>query len=202
MPPPPSNLRDFFGPERVRARLHARQPNRLTGPVTRHAGVAAVVRYREEPEILLIRRTEREGDPWSGHMAFPGGRMEPDDVDLCATAVRETREEVGVDLATTGQVLGRLDEFQALGRGAPVDLAIVPYVFALAGPVALAPNHEVAEALWTPLGPMLRAETATTRPYVWHGKEVDLPAFRVGLHLVWGLTYRMLEMLFEALRES
>lgn len=191
----------LFDPAHIRARLEARTVARLRGTVTRHAAVAAVVRYVREPEVLLIRRTEHPGDPWSGHMAFPGGRHEQGDPDLRATAVRETREEVGVDLAAHAEPLGQLDEFQALGRGAPVDLAIVPFVFALHTEVALAPNDEVAEAMWAPLGPMLRGEVAAVRPYVWHGKEVALPAFRVGEHLVWGLTYRMLETLFEAVAD-
>ena len=189
----------LFAPARIRSRLAARPHAALPHPATRHAAVAAVLRYEPEPEVLLIRRTERPGDPWSGHMAFPGGRRDAGDPDLAATAVRETREEVGVDLAASAEALGRLDEFQALGRGAPVDLAIVPFVFALHARVVVTPNAEVAEAMWAPVGPMLRGEVAAVRPYVWNGREMQLPAFRVAGHLVWGLTYRMLETLFEAL---
>src|SRR5262245_34151321 len=72
------------------------------------AAVAAILLPRDDTfEILLIRRAERPTDLWSGHMAFPGGRRSPEDRDLLATAVRETEEEVGLDLARHGELVGR-----------------------------------------------------------------------------------------------
>ncbi|HEX9187840.1 MAG TPA: NUDIX domain-containing protein, partial [Vicinamibacteria bacterium] len=88
------------------------------------AAVALVLRdgVPAGPELLVIRRAEHEQDPWSGHMGFPGGRAEPSDPSPEATAVRETLEETGLDLARDGSRLGALDEMKALARGRPVDL--------------------------------------------------------------------------------
>jgi 8-oxo-dGTP pyrophosphatase MutT (NUDIX family) len=186
----------------VRDRLRALEPRRLpTAATTSHAAVATVLRWGGgEPEVLLIKRSERPFDPWSGHMAFPGGRQSPGDADLVATAVRETFEEVGVDLNARGELLGRLHDVQAIARARPTDLVIVPQVFRIEGPVQLMPEPgEVEEALWAPLSPMRRGETLTTVTYEHQGRRFDLPGYQVGRHVVWGLTFRMIETLFEAL---
>ena len=81
-------------------------------------------------DLLLIQRTEHPADPWSGHVAFPGGRADPDDVSLVATAIRETREEVGIDLGGAEHI-GALDEIQAVGRMRAMGLSIAPHVFAI-----------------------------------------------------------------------
>jgi 8-oxo-dGTP pyrophosphatase MutT (NUDIX family) len=168
---------------------------------TPYAGVAAVLRFAgEEAEVLLIKRSEREGDPWSGQMALPGGRRSAGDADLVGTAVRETREEVGLELAAD-ELVGRLDDMQAISRGELTDLIIVPHVFVVDREVALEPARgEVDVALWAPLGPMLRGETLTAIPYVRNGITIELPGFRVASYVVWGLTYRMLDLLFDAIR--
>jgi 8-oxo-dGTP pyrophosphatase MutT (NUDIX family) len=188
--------------DHVRARLGSNAPRELArGAGVRFAAVAAVLRWRPGgPEILLIRRREDPRDPWSGHMALPGGREEPGDTDLCATAVRETREEVALDLAAGGRLLGRLDEMSAVARGRPVDLVVAPFVFELCADVEPAPCEEVEAVLWAPLAAMLDGSTATTRSYVLDDQLLELPAYRVGEHVVWGLTYRMLGSLFDVLR--
>jgi 8-oxo-dGTP pyrophosphatase MutT (NUDIX family) len=166
------------------------------------AAVAAILRDRAAgAEVLLIRRAERPGDPWSGHMAFPGGRREDGDGDLRATAARETREEVGIDLDADGALLGRLPDLDAVARARRTGLVITPFVFALEREVPLVFDPtEVAEALWAPLGALARGEGAGTIPYVVEGCPVELPCWHVGGRVVWGLTYRMLQTLFEALR--
>lgn len=167
----------------------------------KRAAVAAVLRDSQlGPEVLLIRRAENPQDPWSGHMALPGGREEPSDKDLLATAVRETREEVALDLLASARLLGRLDNLPAIARGRRVGLTIVPYVFELLEEVPLAPNHEVAEYLWTPLTPLMTGAWATTIPYELEGQKLLVPAHAVQGRFVWGLTYRMLESLFALLR--
>jgi 8-oxo-dGTP pyrophosphatase MutT (NUDIX family) len=171
-----------------------------------HAAVAAVLREGtgrdggDGAEVLLIRRAEREGDPWSGHMAFPGGRRDPADADLFATALRETHEEVGLDLGARGTLLGRLDDLQAISRSRPTGMTITPFVFSLAdeGVLTFDPD-EVAEALWVPLGPLARGEGAGTVVYEREAGKIELPCWTVSGHVVWGLTYRMLESLFEVL---
>jgi 8-oxo-dGTP pyrophosphatase MutT (NUDIX family) len=175
----------------------------------RHAAVSAILRPGElvhGPEVLFIRRAERASDPWSGHMAFPGGRREPTDEDLRATAVRETLEEVGIDLDVHGELLGRLDDaIPGSARGIMTGLVVRPYVWALREVPALVPNGvEVDELHWAPLLPMLRGELDTHYDYVWKGLPMKFPGYRVGEpsapRVVWGMTHRMLETLFARLR--
>ncbi|HVU02024.1 MAG TPA: CoA pyrophosphatase [Polyangiaceae bacterium] len=189
---------------RIRAALAGRAhvPAPLEGG-ERFAAVAAVLRERNgEAEVLLIRRAELEGDPWSGHMAFPGGRSSPNDDDLLHTAIRETEEEIGLRLARDRDLVGRLDDLPAIARGKPVGLVIAPFVFAVhdESDVPLVLNErEVREALWTPITPLLRGERNTTFPYRHDHGELALPAYDVDGRIVWGLTYRMLAELFEVL---
>ncbi|APR87214.1 putative nudix hydrolase YeaB [Minicystis rosea] len=177
-------------------------PVRSTEPIAR-AAVAAVLRDPgggRDAEILFIRRAERDGDPWSGHMAFPGGRCDQADATLFVTALRETREEVGLDLEAHGNLLTELPELHAIAHGRRAGLLITPFVFALERDVPLVfSDGEVAEALWAPLGPLARKEGAETISYTLDGRTLELPSLRVDGRVVWGLTYRMLEMLFEAL---
>ena len=115
------------------------------------AAVAAVLRPGEKgAEILFIHRSEDPRDPWSGHMAFPGGRVDPGDADPLAAAARETREEVGIDLHSIAEQIGRLSDVAAIGRGRPLNMVIIPFVFAADSVPPLTPNHEVAAVVWVP----------------------------------------------------
>ena len=184
-------------------RASARAPvDRLPAPP--RAAVAAILRDGGAgAEVLFIRRAERPGDPWSGHMAFPGGRRDEADPDLYATAVRETREEVGIDLDAHGTLLGRLPDLEAVVRSRPVGLLITPFVFALEREVPFTFDaEEVAGALWAPLAPLARGAGAGTVVYQREGATLELPCWHVEGHVVWGLTYRMLQMLFEAVRQG
>jgi 8-oxo-dGTP pyrophosphatase MutT (NUDIX family) len=166
----------------------------------KHAAVAAVL--RDGPagaEVLLIRRAEHALDPWSGHMAFPGGRFDPEDVDLLTTALRETQEEVGLDLKTNASLLGPLERVPAIARGKRVGMTIAPFVFALERPGDLMPNEEVVEAIWAPLGALARGENSTSVSFDFDGEKLTLPGWDVDGRIVWGLTYRMLQALLEKL---
>jgi 8-oxo-dGTP pyrophosphatase MutT (NUDIX family) len=120
------------------------------------------------------------------------------DPDLQATARREALEEVGVDLAAH-EYLGQLDELPAMARGRFVGIVIAPYVFALRGQPEFSANHEVAELVWAPLGQMARGELDDIKELNWEGEPRRLPAYRVGGHVVWGLTHLMLRSLFATL---
>ncbi len=192
--------------EDIGARLRNAEPRTLrVPPDSPSAAVAAVLRSAgdDDVEALFIRRAENPSDPWSGHMAFPGGRRDPGDPDLVHTARRETLEEVGLDLGENAELLGHLDEIEAIARGKPIGMVIRPYVFALRAPeVPLVPNYEVAEALWVPLGPLLRGEADSTYHYTGATFERVLPAYSVQGRIVWGLTYHMLQVLFSAVRAA
>ena len=159
----------------------------------RLAAILLALRAREdgEPELLMIKRADAEGDPWSGHIALPGGRMEPGDPDLAATAVRETWEETGVDVARDGRLLGHLDD---LSPRSPTLAPIVirPYLALVRADVAIVPSHEVATAFWVPLS-ALREQAAWGIGVVHvRGAERTVSVFQHGEYTVWGLTERVL----------
>jgi 8-oxo-dGTP pyrophosphatase MutT (NUDIX family) len=174
--------------------LAGRAPRVHDGPGPR-AAVALVLREGRQgaPELLFIRRAEHERDPWSGHVGFPGGRAEPGDADLRATAVRETREETRIDLRRDGERLGALDELRALARGRPVDLVIAPFVFRLQRPAEGEPTHEVVSLHWLPLGILLDPAARSVFEYRHEEATLELPCLRAGNLVIWGLTYRMFE---------
>jgi 8-oxo-dGTP pyrophosphatase MutT (NUDIX family) len=100
-------------------------------------------------------------------MAFPGGRQHAGDATLLQTAMRETHEEVGLDLSREAEHIGQLDDLQAIARGKPQETVIRPFVFEVhrESPIEV-DETEVAEALWTPLLPLYRGEVDTVRPRV------------------------------------
>ncbi|MCB9781011.1 MAG: CoA pyrophosphatase [Alphaproteobacteria bacterium] len=162
----------------------------------RRAAVAAVL--CPEGRLLFIKRSEREGDPWSGHMAFPGGRVDPTDASVQAAAVRETWEEVGLDLARHGRLVGRLDDQRSPQRRGPMSLVISPFVYRLdAEPPALAPNHEVADVHWFSLQRLASDEGRGTFEMDWRGQTWVMPRIDLDGVRVWGLTLRMVEDLLE-----
>lgn len=194
------------------AKALARWPSHvIEGPdVERRAAVSAILREAEgDLQVLLIRRAEREGDPWSGHMAFPGGGHEARDRDLEATAVRETLEEVGLRLDEHARLIGTLDDVRATARGTVTGLVVTPFVFELRGAPPLNTSPEVSEIHWAALGPMFRGETAATIDYPWQGQTLKLPGFRIASSgrareepIVWGLTHKMLAAFFARLRDE
>ncbi len=175
----------------------ARREPVLVGADVPRAAVALVLRDggRGEIELLFIRRAEHERDPWSGHMGFPGGRAEPIDESLEATAVRETLEETALDLARSGARIGALDEVRALARGRPVDLAIAPFVFRLSERLDGSPSHEVVSLHWLPLERLLAPEARSTMQYEHEGTRLELPCLRIEGLVIWGLTFRMFDNL-------
>lgn len=184
----------------VRSVLRARSARELAEH-DKWAAVAMLLRETAEgPEVFFIRRAEHPRDPWSGHMAFPGGRQHAGDASLLHTAMRETQEEVGLDLQAEADHIGQLDDLQAIARGKPQETVIRPFVFEVHKDSPLRTQEaEVAEALWTPLLPLYRGEADTVRPYQWHGTQIDFPAYDVDGRVVWGLTYQMLRSFFRIL---
>jgi len=188
--------------EDIRSAFSSHVPE--TEPIAVHRDAAVAMILREiagTPEVLFIERARREGDPWSGHMAFPGGRIDPGDDHAQGAAERETLEEVGVDL-TGAEVLGRLDDLRGRHAAAPSrGMVISAFVYHLAEPGPLRLNWEVEDAFWFPVAGLLDPSRHVEYAVPQHGS-TTYPGILVGepeRHVVWGLTYRFLEVFFEVL---
>ena len=167
-------------------------------PVMRRAAVAIILKvFDGELHVLMIRRAERTGDPWSGQMAFPGGRLDPGDANGFACARRETQEEIGFSLGEQDACLGRLSELNARARRLTRGLAITPFVFRVDRDVALAPNHEVAEVVWVPLEFLLDPDNRSSMCWQRGRRRLDMPCYDFGGRRIWGLSLKMLDELMD-----
>ena len=175
------------------------KPNKTT----RQAAVAIIVReINSQLEMLFIKRAEKEGDPWSGHMAFPGGHREPDDQGLREAAERETLEEIGLDLSR-GNYLGAIDHQSAQPRGRTLNMLIAPHVFEIFDVVEFSTNYEVDEVVWAPVEDLLSNKLHDTETLPMAGTPTIFNGYRLsGGHFVWGLTYRILKSFFEIIDPS
>jgi 8-oxo-dGTP pyrophosphatase MutT (NUDIX family) len=181
----------------VRRALAGRTPAPIAG-CTHRAAVAILLRDGASGiELLFIHRADHPDDPWSGHMAFPGGRAEDGEAPL-ATAIRESEEEVGIDLRRA-ELLGGLDELQAVRR-IPLDLAIAPYVFRVSEDAVAHPSAEVRGVCWYPLPDLLAGRYLSTFDYTETGNVLRFPCLRIEDKVIWGLTYRMFSELAMRLR--
>jgi 8-oxo-dGTP pyrophosphatase MutT (NUDIX family) len=157
------------------------------------AAVALVVRAGEHLEVLLIKRAKRDGDPWSGHMALPGGRRDAHDDSLLETAKRETREETGVALDERGVHLGRLEEVRPQSARLP-RLSVMPHVFGVPPETrAYVASPEVDAVHWVSIDLLRQPETRSVIEIPLPGGARSFPCLRVADDVVWGLTYRILE---------
>jgi len=166
----------------------------------RKAAVALTFRLGENGalELLFIKRAEYEGDPWSGQIAFPGGRVEAGDGSLQETAIRETREETGIDLASEGMIVGRLDDLRPRTVRLPA-IMVRPYVAVLDRSERLVLSPEVALSFWLPFAALTRVDD-------WHddivsarGIQINARVFRHQEHVIWGMTERILAQLLALL---
>jgi 8-oxo-dGTP pyrophosphatase MutT (NUDIX family) len=173
---------------KVRAALASGAAAELTRP--KRAAVSLVLSDCDgELSALLVRRAVREGDPWSGHMALPGGHEHPTDRDLLQTAQRETLEEVGLDLEHA-ELLGRLDDVSPLRSSAMV---VRPFVFWLPEPPPLSISDEIAETLWVSLADLASDDLRAMREVEVASMRLSVPAFVIGERVVWGMTFHLLE---------
>jgi 8-oxo-dGTP pyrophosphatase MutT (NUDIX family) len=181
---------------RVSELLAGRQPRQVVvAPHQREAAVAAVLAPgdRAPLDLLLIKRAEHPGDPWSGQIALPGGRRDAADPDLFATVLRETREETGVSLPASS-CLGQLDDLSPVSPHLP-QLVVRPYVFYLATKPKVIPSDEVALHLWVACDALLAHRTEES--VVVRGASWRVPGYRVGPHFIWGMTERILTPFLE-----
>jgi len=164
------------------------------------ASVAVIFRSLDggEEAVLLIRRAERDGDPWSGQVAFPGGMVSAADGSFEETARRETSEEVGIDLSSKADFLGYMGELKARTRG----VTVVPSVFKLAAYSRVTLNKEVASYEWVPLGSLAGKEARSSYLLRRRGGEVAFPSLVHGNFEIWGLTERILSVIVRGRTEA
>jgi 8-oxo-dGTP pyrophosphatase MutT (NUDIX family) len=161
-----------------------------------------VLRPHEELELLLIKRAERESDPWSGHIALPGGRRDPADTDLIATAFRETAEETGVAAHRGGRLLGGLDEVHPRNPRLP-SIVVAPFVIGVpAGTTAHPDPREVDAALWVPLSALRDPGAVSEILIELEDGRRAYPSLRYRDYVIWGLTHRIVTQFLEVVGES
>lgn len=167
----------------------------------KRSAVAMILRQRTEGlSILMIKRAERDGDPWSGHMAFPGGRMDPGDAHGLAVASRETEEEVGLTLDHNVPCIGRLSELRARSQRRQLPLIVSPYVFRIDEKPKLTPNHEVAETIWVPLDYIMDHSNREEMSFERGKFKGTLPFYMYQNRRIWGLSLVMLDELVRLIR--
>ena len=179
-----------------------RPGKKLLRSLMKRSAVALILQVRDgQLHILMIKRAEREGDPWSGHMAFPGGRKDPGDVNGFACALRETQEEIGLQLEPSDTCIGRLSEINAMSRARGLGMAVTPFVFRLQREVTFSPNHEVAEVVWVPLDFLL--DRNNREKMVWSYKGIDIPlsCYHYEGRRIWGLSLGMLDELLNLVKK-
>jgi 8-oxo-dGTP pyrophosphatase MutT (NUDIX family) len=177
--------------EQVRGALRSYQPVAVDAPEALPAAVALIL-YEGTAgvEALFIKRAQQAGDPWSGQLALPGGRREPADADLLATAVREAREETGIDLAGVDQ-LGALDDLYPRTPTLP-PVVVRPFVFAVGARPALVPDVEVERAFWVPLHHLDEPGVRRELTHTVRGVKRTFPAYQLGDDVLWGMTERII----------
>ncbi|HSD87642.1 MAG TPA: CoA pyrophosphatase [Kofleriaceae bacterium] len=175
--------------ERLVSRMKLGDQLRPPDDGRRRAAVAAVLHDEPQgPRVLLMKRVERAGDPWSGHISLPGGRHDPVDPDLLATAIRETHEELGIDLSGA-RLLGNLPALHPMTSG-PAGIEVTPFVFVTTAAVEPRPSDEAEAAFWLPVE--LAASGALDDTYTYPGTDRTFPSWRFEAYTIWGLTWRIL----------
>jgi len=159
----------------------------------REAGVAIILRFGKGVECLFIKRRVSPGDPWSGHIAFPGGRRKPVDINILGTIYREVMEEVGIDLRSVGELIYILPPAYP---GNEPELRVYPYVFNLTVPVDVKLGSEAEKFYWVdldaltkesvPVSTSLGLRVVEAYTFIKDGEKV----------IVWGMTKRILDNFF------
>jgi 8-oxo-dGTP pyrophosphatase MutT (NUDIX family) len=173
----------------------ARPSETFDGAAQRRAAVALVL--DAAGDVLLIRRADFEGDPWSGHVALPGGRVETEDDSHLSAAIRETLEEVGLSL-NPAQALGTLDDVPSPGMGPP-RVVVRPFVFAVERFDPLRPNEEVASVHPFALSALLDNVGRGPMAYEHRGQVFTLPRVDFDGQRLWGMTLRVVDDLLHRL---
>lgn len=141
----------------------------------------------EEFEILFVERVESPVDPWSGQMAFPGGKRNSEDQNLMQTVVRETLEEVHINLLDRCHFLGVMTTLTSSQRP---EMKVLPFVFLLQHEPAIKLNKkELERFIWISMAELFQSEGSVKFEFG------EFPAYVVSNNVIWGLTYRILKNL-------
>lgn len=166
----------------------------------RHAAVAVVVTREKDEALLFVKRRERAGDPWSGHIAFPGGHAQEGEAPA-TTAERETLEETGLALGRVGRRLGLLDDVYPRSVYLP-KIIVTPVVFEVPSRIEVRPSEEIERAVWVQVGDVF--DRANRKPFVLSmpaGKR-EFESIHVAGLVIWGLTERILRQIATATEQT
>ena len=160
----------------------------------RIAAVAAILTV--DNHLLFMQRAKHDKDPWSGHISFPGGRQEPTDPSDLDAAIRETQEEIGLNLRTA-EYIGRLDDVRTIQPLPPI--IIRPHLFFLNEPARTTLNNEAISLHSLPIQSLLRNEGRETMKHPWRGTDHKFPCVWFDNVCLWGLTLHMVDDLLHRL---
>ncbi len=165
------------------------------------AAVAIILRDTDRgTEFLMMQRAVVESDPWSGQMAFPGGKIEHDDANPKAAAMREAKEEVGIDL-NDSEFIGQLDDLYGLKVDGIFSVHVSCFIFKTQPNTTTQANYEVADLVWLPLAFLDDPRNAHDYRHP-SNHDLSLPAVMINAdkqQILWGLSLRMMVMLHEVL---
>ena len=191
--------------KQIAERLHAYRPRRLPGRdlVTRCGVVILIAEQgmkeaKHAPAILMMRRAERQGDPWSGDVSFPGGKQDADDANTRAAALRELEEETGFNPAGSVTPIGRLSDRLTREHGRNRPMVVSPYVYVTPKAMRLLPGAEAAALVWVPLSYLTDPARRTRKIWRVRGVPLPAPAIDIGDAILWGLSLMMVEELLKA----
>ncbi|MGB1253950.1 MAG: NUDIX hydrolase [Candidatus Promineifilaceae bacterium] len=183
---PPANL------NQLRPLLQTPEMGMLTIERGRRNAAVAMIFSMHTGELTLCfgKRAAYEGDPWSGDMAFPGGKGESVDDTFHAIAVRETFEETGLEIGRKN-LIGALNPLTTHGSATRPALTVCPVIYGLTEqPRPFNISSELDEAFWIPLAHLWNPQNLTTLTYARNGAEY--PGIDYRGRIIWGFTLRML----------
>ena len=176
----------------------SRTPNRVTEADDYvYASVAVIL--NNQLEILFIKRPENPNDPYSGHVAFPGGKNKKDDENLLFTAIREVNEEVGIDLNKDARIIGELDQLKPLNPDGPRYI-VTPFLAVLEKENDLIVNDEVEDYLWIPLAHFLNEANMRVRLKERSGQIIEDYVYEYEKYIIWGMTGRIINSFINDIR--